>query len=451
MGKASSHRWHTLTFAVQVALNSLLGFLLARGLAHRFGASAEKDAFDIGYAIPFLILKLCGFALIHGVATARFSRLRAESSPDQSSQVFSSVLTSMLLASVALSAAAVFWSAPLVELLAPGLSAAAQREVERLMVIMVPLTFALGIGTFLSAVLIAYDVPLCSEVPQIASRCGALAWLLLRGQAADLHTIAASLAVGAMLAVGCQAAMLIRLTPIRYRLRVRRDNAEFRGIAKQLPGLVASALLGQLAFFTMQRLASCDGPGSVALVNYALGIVSPISLLLGKPLCLAFGPLYARLVAKGQAAEAWRKMLQLAMLVLAATIPASLLIATHAELVMRLMYGGGEFDDRTVARAAGICRIAAWAIPAAVFYWITLIPLLSMRRSELSGLLLSCGHVLQILLSQVLFPRYQVHGLIWAYVIAISVQACVAVSISCLLHAKPALSPAADPRMSPAN
>jgi putative peptidoglycan lipid II flippase len=450
MSNEGSPRWYTLAFALQVAANSAFGFLFARGLAHRFGATAEKDAFDIGYAIPFLILKLCGFALIHGVATARFSRLRAQSSPAQASEVFSSTLTSMLLASVVLSVAALVWSTPLVQLLAPGLPAASQVQVERLMVIMVPLTFALGIGTFLSAILIAYGVPLCSEVPQIASRCGGIAWLLVRGETTDLHAIAASLAVGAMLAVGCQAAMVVRLTPIRYRFGVHPGNVEFRGLMKQVPGLVASALLAQVAFVSMQRLASCDGPGSVALINYSLGIISPISLLLGKPLCLAFGPRYSSLVARGQSAEALRHMLQLVTLVLAVTIPISILVATHAELVMGSLYGGGEFDARTVSRAGEICRIAAWAIPAAVVYWITLIPLLSIRRSEVSGLLLSCGHVVQIVLSQWLFPRFHVNGLVWAYVIAISFQACVAVAISFFMHAKTILPGATDPRMSPA-
>ena len=43
-------------FAMQVAANSLFGYLFTRGLAYQYGVSAFKDVFDIAYAIPFVIL-----------------------------------------------------------------------------------------------------------------------------------------------------------------------------------------------------------------------------------------------------------------------------------------------------------------------------------------------------------------------------------------------------------
>lgn len=53
-------------FVTQVAANSLFGYLFTRGLAYQYGVSGFKDIFDIAYAIPFLILRICGFTLIHG-------------------------------------------------------------------------------------------------------------------------------------------------------------------------------------------------------------------------------------------------------------------------------------------------------------------------------------------------------------------------------------------------
>jgi len=445
-----SRRWSAAVFAVQVASNSLLGLAFARALAHRFGASAEKDAFDISYAIPFLILKLCGFALIHGLATTRFTRLRAAAGPERVSVVFSSVLTTMLLACVLLTIGCLIGSVPLARLLAPGLSPAAQSQLSHLMLLMLPLTFALGIGTFLSGILIAYDVPLSSEFPQIASRVGSLGWLWLARGSVDLSWIAGSLVVGALVAVICQVWILLRRTPIRYRVMIDGRNGDVREIMWQIPGLLVSTIAAQIAYFSMQRLATCDGPGSVALVNYALGIVAPISLLIGKPLCLAFSPRCAALIAEHRSAEALRQTLQLSAVVLLVTIPISGLIAMHADRLIGILYGGGEFDATTVSRAAAMCGTAAWAIPPAVMYWITLIPILSIRRSEYSGLVLAGGNVLQIALLHLLFPRFQLTGLVWAYVIAMYVQAGASLGLACLLHTQAYLAPAHGSGMSPA-
>lgn len=445
-----SRKWHAAVFAVQVALNSLLGLVFARALAHRFGATAEKDAFDIGYAIPFLILKLCGFALIHGLATTRFTRLRTVAGPERVRVVFSSLLTSMLLASALLTLGCWMGAAPLARLLAPGMSPAAQAQLGHLMLVMLPLTFALGIGTFLSGILIAYDVPLSSEIPQIASRIGALGWLWLGRDSTDLSVIAVSLVVGALAAVGGQVWILMRRTPIRYRLVIDAGNPDVREIMWQIPGLLVSTIAAQIAYFSMQRLATCAGPGSVASVNYALGIVAPLSLLIGKPVCLAFGPRCAALIAERRSTEAIKQTLQLTAVVLLVTIPLSGLIAAHADRVIGILYGGGAFDAVAVGRAAEICGTAAWAIPPAVMYWITLIPILSIRRSEYSGLVLAGGNVVQIALSYLLFPQFQVTGLVWAYVIAMVVQAVASLGLACLLHSQAFMAPAHGPGMSPA-
>jgi putative peptidoglycan lipid II flippase len=444
-----SQRWSAAVFALQVALNSLLGLAFARALAHRFGATAEKDAFDISYAIPFLILKLCGFALIHGLATTRFTRLRTTAGPERASVVFSSVLTSMLLACAVLTVGCLAGVVPLARLLAPGLSATAQEQLAHMMLLMLPLTFALGIGTFLSGILIAYEVPLSSEFPQIASRVGSLGWLWLASGTTDLATIAGTLVVGAVAAVVCQAWVLTAQTPIRYRVMIDRGNAEFREITRQIPGLLVSALVAQIAYFNMQRLASCDGPGSVALINYSLGIVAPLSLLIGKPVCLAFGPRCAALIAEQRPAEAIRQTLQLTAVVFLVTIPLSWSISMHADRLIGILYGGGAFDEATVSRAAGLCRTAAWAIPAAVMYWITLIPILSIRRSEYSGFVLSGGNVVQIALSLLLFPQFQLTGLVWAYVIAMFAQAAASLGLACLLHSPSFTAPAPGSGMSP--
>jgi peptidoglycan biosynthesis protein MviN/MurJ (putative lipid II flippase) len=71
----------------QIAANALIGYLFLKVLATRFGASAEKDIFDIAYAIPFVILNVGGFAFAHGVMIAHFAKLSA-TRPEKVAPVF---------------------------------------------------------------------------------------------------------------------------------------------------------------------------------------------------------------------------------------------------------------------------------------------------------------------------------------------------------------------------
>lgn len=426
-------------FAMQIAANTLFGYLFTRCLAYQYGVSAFKDVFDIAYAIPFLILRLCGFTLIHGATVTTFSLLRQTTSDREIATAYSSLLIILTATTVALTAGALFFADPIVSLLAPGVSAAGRAEITRLLVVMSPLTLSFCVGTFLSGILIAFDVPLSSEIPQILSRLTALAALFCFPDSVSITTLAVVLNIGAIFAVGLQFRALRQLTPIRLRAELNLGNSVVSAILGQLPTVFVMMVVAHVAFLTMQRLASLDGPGSIATVNYALGIASPLSLLLGKPLALVYGPRLTLSCASESSAELPRLLSKILLVVCGLSLPLCIVFTLFAPTCIGLLYGGGAFDATAVARTASVSTIAVWGAPAAAVVVIIHPVILASAKFLVPSLVMSSGYFAHTCLSYVLFPGHGLAGLAWAYLTGMCLQA--VVSLLLILHLNRAVSP----------
>ncbi|MCA9230074.1 MAG: hypothetical protein KDA57_05455, partial [Planctomycetales bacterium] len=177
----ASHWNHGIVF-LQLALNAVVGYGFTRMLANMYGVSAAKDGFDIAYSVPFIILNLSGFAFGHAVISTHFAKLRV-TDPEKLQVVFSTILHLMLLVGALLVGACYVWDEQLIQLLAPGLPAAARDQARQSMLLMLPLTFTLGLSAYWSAVLVAFKVPFTAEACQLISRLGVLVWFLASGPA----------------------------------------------------------------------------------------------------------------------------------------------------------------------------------------------------------------------------------------------------------------------------
>lgn len=405
----------------QIACNSLVGYVFARLLANQFGTSAEKDAFDIAYSVPFIVLNLSGFAYIHSVVTTQFVRLSAEKS-SHITTAFSTTLASMTaLGALLLGVTAVF-SGPLADLLAPGLSMAARAEIQLLLLLMLPLALTLGIGTFLGAVLTAYSVPITGEFCQLASRLGVVAFIVSCGYRVNLTHIAIGLVVASCFGLFVQWWLLYRSTDLRFCWRIDTNNNAFRSIVRQGSGFFLCAVMAQMAVVYMRRVATLDGVGTNAALTFALAVVTPLSLLIGKPLALIVGPRYALLAARREWDAARRILIQAGVGCMLLAIPICVLISFYSETVVHVLFGGGRFGAHSTTLTAGLSAWMVWALPPALLLWIIVMPALSTRNSSLPGAILAMGHLTQIVLTALLYEPYGRYGIAAAYVFAINLQ-----------------------------
>jgi putative peptidoglycan lipid II flippase len=415
------NRNHAL-YVCQIAANSLVGYLFARMLAYQFGTSAQKDGFDIAYSVPFIVLNLSGLAYIHSVVMTQYSRMLARKSPDINS-VFSVVLTWMTSAAIVLLIVATFFSDSLTSLLAPGLSPAVQAETQRLLLLMLPLALTLGIGTFFGAILAAHEVPVTGEFCQIISRVVVIGFIVCSGFQFDLTSTAVGLVFASGVGLAIQWWILHRNTNIRFHIRYFSRQPEFLTILKQGSGFLACAIAAQVAMAYMRRLAVLDGVGTIAALSYALAVVTPLSLFIGKPLALRIGPRYADFAANERWNDARQILVKSAVACLLVSLPVCLLTSRFAVPLVRLLFGGGQFDAQSISVTASLCAYIVWALPASLLLWVIVMPTLSTRNSSLPGAILTVGHFTHIALSALLFGPFGKFGIAAAYVAAVNLQA----------------------------
>jgi putative peptidoglycan lipid II flippase len=398
-----------------------VGYVFARLLAYQFGTSAQKDAFDIAYAVPFIVLNLSGFAYIHSVVTTHFVRLSTEDSPHIDA-AFSTTLAWMTgLGGVLLVVTAAF-SGPVTDLLAPGLSAAARAETRQLLLLMLPLALTLGVGTFVGAVLTAFRIPVTGEFCQLASRVGVVLFVICTGFRIELPSIAVGLVIASSCGLAIQWWILYRYTKVRFRWKLDTGNSAFRSIVKQGSGFLICAILAQFSIAYMRRVATLDGVGTNSALTFALAVVTPLSLMIGKPIALVIGPTYARLAAEKQWHAARRILIQAGAACLMLAIPMCLLLSAYSETVVYFLFGGGAFDQASTKLTASLSAWIVWALPAALLLWIVVMPALTTRNSNLPGPILALGHLTQIILTVLLYESYGRYGIAVAYVIAINLQ-----------------------------
>lgn len=411
-----------LLLTSQIAMNSILGYVLMKVLAVKFGTSEYKDAFDIAYSVPFLILALSGFSFLNTVITAKFAALAQRRRRDMET-VFCTILTLMGILLLCLAVVVVLYISDIVEAMAPGMSLDIKKVAGSLVIIFLPLVGALAIGTYLSGVLIAYGTPVAAEFCQIISRLGFVLYACIFGFNYTLREASISLVIFGCIGAFLEWLLIKRNMSMRYRPMLNIKDHDVVDIVKVCGGMLIVSFLAQISIMSLRRLASLDGAGSIAILGYALSLVAPIALLIGKPLSLTLGVDFIRKIGEAKFVEARKTAVKAVMISLTLGASASVLIYIFGRYLVMLLYGGGAFDSDSVYRTVKLLDVIIWSFPPHLMLWTVLMPIVNLRHRHAGAFLYSCGYLAQIVAAHLLFPHFGLEGLGWAYVICISTQA----------------------------
>lgn len=405
----------------QIVLNILIGYLFIKFLASNWGASAHKDAFDVAYSLPFLLISVSGVSFLEAVITARFSNIR-RSGYSRANAMFSGMLNYLLVFSACAICLSSLFVAEFTELLAPGLQESAQLEAQRLIVLFMPLVVVFAVGSLLSAILLAYEVPISNEIYQLLSRIGLIGGWLIFGYKPTLNQTAILLCVCGSCGLLFVWVIFSRVTKIQYKLGLSVETAEIQHVLSQGVGLFFTSILAQWALAYMRRLGSLDGVGTIAVLSYALALIYPLSILAAKPLALIIGPRYICCMKSGDLSSAKYLIVASCGGLLFSTVLISSVIYSHAQEVMELLFGGGKFDASVASATASLLKIAIWGLPAEAISRLLLVPLLNDGRMHAVSVIYSGRYTLQMFLSYTLFNSLGRNGIIWSYVVAVGLQ-----------------------------
>lgn len=367
---ANRHIWRALVSLASAALVLRVGGLLNQiVVSARFGANASMDAYFVAAAFPLLLVQLFGSAIEAAVIPV-YSQLRMHANREETSRLFSTLLNSVVLGTLPLSALLLAVRQPLVLITAPGLSSMQMNQAAALtplLYLVMPLSLVLSLlecilnteGQFGWPAYAGLLVPLTTAL---------LTWLA--GRRYGVVVLCAGLLLGTML----QLVVVIvraRLAKLRYQWVLDWRNVQFRAILRAAWPVFLGAFISQGSPLVDQIFASTLATGSISALSYALKLVSLFSGVLFVSLGRAMLPYLARLAHVGDPTyRAFKGTLRLYMWCIGlCTLILSLVAFLIAKPLVQIFFQRGAFSAlATQDTSATLCGFLVGLTPMAVSF-----------------------------------------------------------------------------------
>src|ERR1035437_8184507 len=388
----------SLTFAGYV-----MGLVRDRMFAHTFGAGPELDAYNAAFVLPELALDVLVAGGLVAPFVPIFIGLRGDAS--EAARAFGRAVLTMAVVVMAVAAGLLFIFAPqTIALLAPGFQGDQRElyiELFRIMCV-TPVIFAASL--VLGEILVAERSFLAYGLAPLMYNGGIVAGTVVLGPRIGI----VGAAVGAV--IGALAHLAIRVAGI-YRTRFRpRPSLAFRtkGVAEfirlMIPKMVSHPI-EPLTFLYFTALASTLPPGSVSSVSFARNFQSvPVSLI-GASFAIAAFPAMSAAAVAGDRPGFTRVFRTTLTTITLLTIAAGLGLFVVSGLAIRVLLGGGAFDDADIARTTGVLAVFAISVPLESLTHLLSRAIYATHNTILPTAASIAGFVAIVISAQALVPR----------------------------------------------
>jgi putative peptidoglycan lipid II flippase len=413
-GRADMRRSYVLVVA-QSAGQLLSGFLLTLECAHFFGATRQKDAFDVAYLFTDALLCVAGFSLMQNVATAAFARLRARGD-DDADRVFSTLVNLLFCTGAGLALLGGLLARPFIHFVAPGLGPEGTDLAVTQLLILLPLTLLIGMSMFLGAVQTAYGFAGSNELGWLVLRVFVIVALLLVPRSLGVTGLSLCYVVGGAVALVVQI-RLLRRVGIRYRLTLAL-TPYVRTVLRQAVGFGVSTILTQAALLQMRNLASRGPAGTIATLGYALSVSGLVYQFVAKPVMLIEGPRIILRRETGRHAAARRLQTRVVLVSLALAVPLALGIILWRMPLVRILFERGAFDAHATAQTAAFLGVLALAAIGDTLVAVTVLPAMARSEGLRVPIAYASSYVIQMVFTALAFPWLGVGAVTWGVVVS---------------------------------
>lgn len=398
---------------------SIVGFLAAIGkgaaivkelvVARSFGRGDDVDAFLIAFLLPVFVLNIGMSALAYVLVPVFAAAQRAEGR-EPAQRLLSGMA---VLACAALAATAVLLGllAPLyLPLLGHGFSAAKLALTRKLLYLLLPWIVFSGVASLSGSILNACEKFALPALVPLVTPVVTTCLVVFEAQHLGIYSLVCGIVLGGAL----ESALLLRLLKaqgLHFSLRWHGFDARMRSVLNQyVPMLTGAVLMGSTAVVD-QAMAAMLPSGNVAALAYAnktiLGGLSVTTAALGT----ASLPYLSRMVAAGDWANCRHTLRRYSALIIAATLPCTLLVISFSRPIVMLMFERGAFTpaDTDLVSQVQICY--ALQIPFYVWNMIFVCFISSVRRNDVLMYTSGVAMVLDVILNLILMRRWGVTGI----------------------------------------
>lgn len=351
----------TLAFFSGLNIVSGIGIQVANLLY--FGTGAEKDAFDVAFFIPNLMIYLFGLDLWKGISTALFSRLAVNES-EEGAKLFSSILTLLLVAGVVISVG-IFVAAPwIVPLVAGGFDQERTELAVKLLRMMIPVLVLLNLTGFFDSILIAHHVygwgsmsMISLKVAQLIAVVGFAPWF-------GIMVLPVGTVIGLAIAMAFQIYILRRHDMCYHWFYINLRSPKLREALWQAVPMFIGVIAVQLAMVVIQNVASRGEVGTIAALNYAMRLMAITGRTLVTPIYTSYAPRIARLIESREIDAGRQLTLQNLTWITYITWTGAMLVVLAADPVLRFLFQWTSSDH-----PLDVGRIAAFMQLIALLSW----------------------------------------------------------------------------------
>jgi putative peptidoglycan lipid II flippase len=350
-------------------------------IAQWFGRGDALDAFLIAFLLPSfavnLIMGAFGAALIPVLVEARHKQDQEATDKLLSSLT---VISAIALAAIAL-VLGVF--APYyLPYLGSNFSPEKLRLTRELLYALLPWIVLNGMATLASSVLNAGEKFALPAVIPVVTPLVTILSILVAAPRFGAFSIAAGTVAGSVLEIAVMVHLLkAHGTPLRFRWAGIDDNV--RGVLRQsAPMLGATFLMGSTMVVDKAMAAMLPG-GSVSALNYANKIVYAVVATGATALSTAVLPYLSKMVAQGDWPGCRHTLKRYSTLVIASTVPFTLLLMVFSRELVRLLFQRGAFTAADTQLVSWVQICYAIEIPFYIWGMLFVRFITSVRRNEL--------------------------------------------------------------------
>ena len=376
----------TLLVAFFFGLEKIIGYARYILIARQFGYGAQSDAYYVANNIPDLILALISGGALAVAFIPVLSEYLEKGGRPALWDIFSRVANLVFLATMTLSALVAIFAVPLMRTwIAPGFTPDEQVLAANLMRLNLLATFFLSIGGLIIAGLQANQYFFLPALAPVMYDLGALFGIFILAPATGYHLGPLQLPgfgmgiSGVMFGIVIGSAMFVLIQVpglIRYQFQWKpiinlRDPGVIKVLSLMGPRVLTAGFI-YLIFIAQENIASRLATGSVSFINYGWLFQQVPETIIGTAIATALLPTISEQFASGHQAEFSQTLNRVLRVILALTIPSTMLIAIGIPPFLGLL-GGSAADQATlglVTRAflVGLAGQALLEVGSRAFY-----------------------------------------------------------------------------------
>ncbi len=342
--------------------SAILGLLRTRLLIQYFYSDPGLvDVFWAAFRLPDMIFQITVVGALSSAFIPVFSRYLSDK--EEGNRIASSMINTVMLIMMMLSAVIIIFANPLSRLIAGGFDESQLILMANLTRIMATAQLFFGFSSFLTGVIQSHKRFLVPALSPVLYNLGIILGILTLGNSLGIYGAALGVVMGAFLHLLAQLPLAKKLG-FRYHFSWNRKHSAVREMGSLMLPRVLTLSLVQIEATVIVMFSSWLSAGTITIISIAQQLANLPVRLIGIPIGQASLPFFTKITSKNDlhALAAMVNKTILEMLYLA--LPASVIVLILRIPLVRLAYGADSFPWAETVLTGKLVAILAVSIAA---------------------------------------------------------------------------------------